>query len=140
MSKSYAFTRSVLGAGASEEFEDTLVVLWGNASAIVGHGDLDTVSLFDLDLDHTGPVRRQVFYRIVNEIAENLFERNTVGHDRRSSCRQFETGARLVDLVTNTRRRGGKQFFKIDRFKIELTASFSRHFQDGVDQRVHLGG
>ncbi len=89
MRKPDALPGTVLCAGPSEQFEDALVVLLGDATAVVGDVYVRAPRRFaGRDDDLSRAIARQVLHGIVDDIADDLFQGQRVGHQRRGSRRQ----------------------------------------------------
>ncbi|MNE62797.1 hypothetical protein D3C80_1581050 [compost metagenome] len=83
MGKADAFPRLILITGAAKEFEHPFQIMLANATPVVA----------DFDADGTPPgristgsqsqrsSRHLVFHRIVEKIAKDLVERDTIRHD-----------------------------------------------------------
>src|SRR5690606_12338654 len=98
-----ALAGNALVARAAEQLEHAFMVFGRDAASIVAHIDHDApVTLLPaLYGDRDGPVRVPVLYRIVEKIAQYLFERQLVGKHRRGVDRNARLALRLVDLVTD---------------------------------------
>src|SRR5262249_53876045 len=82
MCKTYALARLVLDAGAAEQVEDALMVLGVDAAAIVDHvedGEAELGAAADFDVARHA--RLQIFQRIVDQVRENLLQREAVADD-----------------------------------------------------------
>src|SRR5689334_12086502 len=82
MCKSYALAGLVLDAGAAEQVEDALMVLGVDAAAVVDDvknrkAKLGTAADFDV----AGHVRPQIFQRVVDQVGEDLLDRQAVADD-----------------------------------------------------------
>src|SRR6185295_5688208 len=83
MSEPDAFAGLILRSGTPEQLEHALAILLGNAAPIVGHLDLDMVvaSRASADPDAQGSAVRAELDRVVEQVAQNLLERQPVGDD-----------------------------------------------------------
>ena len=85
--KSDPLAGAVLRAGAAEKIEDALMVRWRDAAAVVG--DLDRHPRAGLPSAHddaAGHAGLQIFDRIVDEVGDDLVDREAIGDDRRHGC------------------------------------------------------
>src|ERR1700730_13715157 len=84
MGKSYSLSRLVLCAGATEKVKNPLMVLGIDAAAVVGDLENRKAQLCPApDRDVAGDSRLKIFERVVDQVRENLFQREAVADDVR---------------------------------------------------------
>ena len=82
MGKSYSLSLLVLGTGAAEQVKNSLMVLGVDAAAVVG--DLENRKAQFCpppDRDFAGDTRLEIFERVVDQVRENLLQREAVADD-----------------------------------------------------------
>ena len=83
MGEANALARAILHAGAAKQVEDPLMILLIDPAAVVCHF-VDNVAGFSAagDANIAGNARFQVFQRIVDQVREDLLQRQPVADDR----------------------------------------------------------
>src|SRR5437879_6693173 len=103
MGKSYSLSRLVLRSGATKEVENPLVVLGIDAAAIVGDFENRKAQLGPaLNRDVAGNSGPEIFDGVVDEVGENLFQREAVADDLRQRS-DANLGVGLRGLVCDGR-------------------------------------
>src|SRR5437868_4980408 len=130
MGKSYSLSRLVLGPGTAEEVEDPLMVLGIDAAAIVGDFENRKAELGPApDRDVTGHSRLEVFERVIDQVRENLLQRQAVADDVRQRL-DANLSLRLRGLVRHGRNDSFDQFAGIDPHRLEFAPSLAREVED----------
>ena len=120
----------VLGSGAAEQVENALMVLGIDAAAVVGDLENRKAELgAAADRDIAGNAGLEVFQRVVDQIGENLLQRQAVADD---------VGQRLdPDLRLGLRglmRHGGDdafdQFAGVDPHRLEFAPALAGEVED----------
>src|SRR4051812_31510791 len=84
MGKSYSLSGSVLLAGAAEQIKNSVMVLGIDAAAVVGDFEDRKAELGPApDGDDSGNARLKIFERVVDQVRENLFQREAIADDVR---------------------------------------------------------
>ena len=87
MRQSYTLSRLVLGAGAAEKVENSLVVLGIDAAAVIGDLENRKTELGPTaNGDVPGNAGPEIFERVVDQIGENLLQREAVADKVRQRC------------------------------------------------------
>uniref|UniRef100_A0A0N5A5Y8 Methyltransferase n=1 Tax=Parastrongyloides trichosuri TaxID=131310 RepID=A0A0N5A5Y8_PARTI len=135
-----AFTRRVLLARAPEQLEYPFMIPRRDAPAVISHSIRDpAVRLLpaaDLNMDR--PARLLILDGVVDQIAEDLLDRQTVVLHRRQVADR-DLAARFGDLMADGVSDGADHGRHIERLGLKGAAPLARQAQDGVDQPVHLG-
>ena len=114
MGKPDALSRLVLGSGAAEQVENALVVLGIDAAAIVGDLEDRKAELGPAaDRDFAGNAGLEIFERVVDQIREDLLQRQAVADDVRQRL-DVDLGLGLGGLMRHRGDDGFDQFAGID--------------------------
>src|ERR1700730_13762622 len=123
MCESYSLSRLVLRACAAEKIEDPLVVLGIDAAAVVGDLENRKAQLRPApDRDVAGNSRLEIFDRVVDQIGENLFQREAVADDVRQRL-DANLSLGLAGLMRDGRNDAFDQFAGIDPLRLGLAPS-----------------
>src|SRR6202165_44949 len=134
MGKSYSLSRLVLGAGAAEQVENSLMVLGIDAAAIVGDFENRKAQLGPAaDKDVAGNSRLEIFEGVVDQVRENLLQRQAVADDVRQRL-DANPGLGLRGLMRHGRNDAFDQFAGIDPHRLELAPSRAREGEAWGDQ------
>src|ERR1700712_957242 len=114
MGKAYTLSRLVLGAGAAEQVENALMILGIDTPTIVRYLEDRKAELGPApDRDVAGNPGLEVFQRVVDQVRENLFQRQTVAGDV-GQRRDANLGLRLRGLMRHGGDDGFDQFAGVD--------------------------
>src|SRR5882757_6181552 len=139
MGKSYALSRLVLCTGATEKVENTLVVLGIDAAAVVCDLENRKAQLGPApDRDVAGNARPEIFERVVDQIGENLFQREAIADDGRQRF-DANLGLGLGNLMRDGRNNTCDQLASLDPHRLELAPPLAGEVEDRRYQPVHLG-
>src|SRR5258706_13540733 len=131
MGKSYALSGIVLCTGATKKVKDPLVVLGIDAAAVVGDLEDRKAELSPApDRDVAGNSRFKIFERVVDQIRENLLQREAVADDIRQRL-DTNLGDGLRDLMRDGCNDGFDQFAGIDPHRFEFAAPLAGQVEDG---------
>src|SRR5262249_51293795 len=90
------------------------------------------------DRDFAGNPRLQIFDRVVDQIGEDLLQRQTIADDGGQGC-DTDFGLRLYGLMRQRLDDPLDQFAHVDVSWLELAPPFSGEIEDRRDKTVHLG-
>src|SRR6266852_6809353 len=139
MGKSDALSRLVLSTGAAEQVKNSLMVLGIDAAAIVGDFENRKAKLGPApDRDFPGNSGLEVFERVVEQVREDLFQRQAVADDVRQRL-DANLGLGFGGLMRHRCSNAFYQFAGIDPHRLELAPPLAGEVEDGADQAIHLG-
>ena len=131
MGKSYSLSRPVLGSGSTKEVKNPLMVLGIDAAAIVRDlEDRKTQLCPAPDGDIAGNPGLEVFERVVDQIRENLFQREAVADDTRQRL-DANFGVGLGGLMRDGGNDAFDQFAGIDPHRLELAPPLAGEVENG---------
>src|SRR5258707_759255 len=120
MGKSYSLSWLVLCTGATEKVKNPLVVLGIDAAAVVGDLENRKAQLGPApDRDVTGNARLEIFERVVDQIGENLLQREAIADDGRQRF-DANLGLGLGSLMRDGRNNTCDQFAGLDPHRPEV--------------------
>ena len=131
MGKPYSLSRLVLSAGASKQIKNPLMVLGIDTTAVVGDLENRKAEVGPAsDRDVPGNPRLEIFERVVDQVRENLFQREAVADDIRQ---RLDANLRLGlgGLMRHRRNDGLDQFGRIDPHRLELAPPLAGEVEDG---------
>src|ERR1700722_442898 len=139
MGKANSLTRLVLHSGAPEQGENALVILGLDPAPVIGDLE-DRISEFGAGPHRyvAGNTGLEVFECVVDQIGENLLQREAVAGDFGQRF-DADLGLRLRRLMRNRRDDRLDQFSGVDPDRIEFAPSLAGKAKDGRNQPVHLG-
>ena len=129
----------VLGSGAAEQVEDALMVLGIDAAAVVG--DLENRKAefgAALDPDIAGNAGPEIFERVVDQIGENLLQRQAIAGDIRQRFDPDLLRWPSDGLMRHRRDDALDQFAGVDPLRLEFAPSLAGEVEDRRYQPVHL--
>src|SRR4029079_16629398 len=139
MRKTDALTGLVLGSGAAKQVEYPLVVLGVDAAAVIV--DLED-SVAELgppaNSDLTGDAGLEIFDGVVDQIGEDLLQRQTVADEIRQR-RDVDLGLRFGSLMRQRRHNRFDQLARVDLFRLEFAPALPGGIEDRREYAATLG-
>src|ERR1700760_1940667 len=130
MSKTYALAGLVLGTGAAKQVENPLMVLRIDAASVVDNLENRKAELgAGPDMDVAGHARLEIFQGVVDQIGEDLLQRQPVADQGRQRL-DPDLRLGLGGLVRHGRDDALDQFAGVDLDRLEFTASFAGQIED----------
>src|SRR5215831_3293186 len=138
MRKTNALSRLVLDSRAAEQLKYALMVLGLDTPAIIRDFEYRKAELgAPANDDFTRNSELEIFDRIIDQVGEDLFERQAVADDRRQRA-DADFGVRFGGLMRQGSDDALDQFPGVDAHRLELSPSLAGEIEDRRDQPVHL--
>ena len=120
----------VLGSGAAEQVEDALMVLGIDAAAVVGDLEDRKAELgAAADRDIAGNAGLEIFQRVVDQVGEDLLQREPVADDVRQRL-DADLRLGLGGLMRHRRDDALDQFAGVDPHRLEFAPSLAGEIED----------
>src|SRR5215813_15603410 len=117
MGKPNALARLVLASSPAEEFKNTLMILGVDAAAVIGDLEDRKAELGPAaDRNPAGSLRLEVFDRIVDQVGEDLLQRQSVADDARQGL-DVDLGVGFRGLMRQSGNNPLDQLVGVDRLR-----------------------
>ena len=140
MGEANAFARLVLGARALEKIEHARLIALRDAAAVVGDLDLDTVvgNRASPYVDVQRPLLRPIFDSVVEQVADDQLQRETIAFDGGHIEIDVDFPAGLGQLMLDRGRGAGDDLPEVDGLGLQRSLSFARELENRIDQSFHF--